>query len=172
MNAISLTKPKIEEEKVLVFKSEATIQYHAAIEDICALCVSPGVKYISDDVLKTKLNIKKGGSGHFDLLRRVELALFDFGNRKSHEEAKSAMKESGFEDAGLHEILHFTNFVAELPELEKDFSITALRDEMIDKSVEFVPTIYGLRKKHMRILMCFRADLPFKHSYFLGVRYL
>ena len=168
MEVITETEKKNEN---LVIKKEVTINYEQSIDSVCGVVLPPSVKYVSDDILKTKLNVKNA-PGFFGGLRKVELALFDFGANKCHNEAKTAMRDAGFENAGLHEILHFADFVSELSESEKEFSITALRDEMIERTVEFVPTIYVPKKKSLKILMCYRADLPFKHSYFLGVKYL
>ena len=138
---------------------QVVIDYDAPIQQVEVF----GVKYISDDVLKTKLNMTGIGE-------KVELTLFDLGPRISHDKAKTVIKSHGIEPAGLHETFHFTRFLHELP--DQEFNVTALRDEMVDRYVEFVPTIYSPGKNKARIIMAFRDDLPFKHSYFLGVKKL
>ena len=165
MEAIELTgvnkEKHLEKEiKNVIFRKRFSIDYDQKFNTIP---LPPTVKEVSDDVVNTV--IKMTGK------REVELILFDFGLDQCHEKAKEKIKEAGAEAAGLHEILHFSHSVKELF-FKGEFSISALRDEWIHGPVEFIPTIYCPRENILKIRMYYRHDLPFKQSYFLGVKYV
>ena len=166
MEAIEVDKKMMQKEVEVIFSKQVTIDYDVKINaslrvDLCK--AYKFIKEISDDIEKARIR-QKGE-------KKAEIVLLDFGEKISESQALKFLKEAGFESAGIHETLEMSKYLPELS-LRGEFSITALRDQWLDQLVEFIPTIYSARQDRARIMMCFAHDLPFKHSYFLGIKYV
>ena len=155
---MELNKTVMNEKKLKVlFEKQIVINYDLSFK---TFIFPSSIKSVSEDIAKVKV-LKKG-------MWSVNLVLLDAGNKLTHLLAKEMMlkQETLIEPAGLHEIVAFSHFLGEL-NFEK-FSVTALRDEMFERGVEFIPTLHGT-KKAAHLVTDFLDDLPFKKTYFLGV---
>jgi hypothetical protein len=151
MKAIEPRKSKLE----MVFTKEIVVDYGQPLLPE----VSPRyIKNISDDILKAKVEEKRTGRW------MVNVGLVFAGKRIDHREARSIIGAEGFNLAGVHETMALLPVIPELP--DEKFRFTALRDEMMDRGVEFVLTVHGT-KKAAQAVMDFRDFLPDKNRLFV-----
>lgn len=170
MEAIGIVKSQVNYGKDLepgiVFSKDVVVDYDMVINDKFIreyAMFHRNIKEISDDICQVKT--KRQGK------KKVKILLFDFGKEVGEKTAAENLRELDVESAGVHEIFQIAKHLEELP-IVGEFSISSLRDQWLDNAVEFIPTIYSIRKNSARIMMCMAVDLPFKHSYFLGVKYI
>ncbi|MFZ2310674.1 MAG: hypothetical protein WAW11_03960 [Patescibacteria group bacterium] len=151
MKAIAPRKSKLE----IVFEKEIVIDYDQPL-----LPVAPPryIKNVSDDILKAKVKEKRTGKW------LVNLGLVFAGKHIDHRVARSVIGEEGLNLAGVHETMALLPIIPDFP--DEKFRFTALRDEMIDRGVEFVLTVHGT-KKAAHAVMDFRDFLIDKNRLFV-----
>lgn len=151
MKAISPRTSKLE----IVFTREIIVDYDQPLLP----AVPPRyIKNVSDDILKARVVEKRTGKW------LVNLGLVFAGKKIDHRVARSIIGEEGFNLAGVHETMALLPVIPELP--DEKFRFTALRDEMMDRGVEFVLTVFGT-KKAAQAVMDFRDFLIDKNRLFV-----
>jgi hypothetical protein len=139
----------------IVFTKEVVVDYN---EPLLPAVPPRYIKTVSDDILKAKVQEKRTGKW------LVNLGLVFAGKRIDHTVARSVIGEEGFNMAGVHETMALLPIIPEFP--DEKFRFTALRDEMMDRGVEFVLTVHGT-KKAAHAVMDFRDFLIDKNRLFV-----
>ncbi len=112
-----------------------------------------------DDLVK----VKKKQKGR----KLIQLIMIDLGPRVSNEEAQSKMLSRGIHAAGIHEALHFSNYLEQFSDAE--FRVVFLRDVMKELHVDFIPVL-SKYKKAFNLYMNFRDCIPEMNVYFMGYK--
>ena len=156
MNALrESTQVEIE----VVMEKTVVIDYDQSVHLIALPKI---VREVSDHVDQVKL-LRRGK-------KEITIVLLKLKPGLMHREVKRIMLKNDIEQAGLHEIFHFSgHFLTEL--LDEGVCITSLQEEMRDRGVEFVPTVFCYnQRKLVKIMMCGIDDLPFRNTYILGIK--
>jgi hypothetical protein len=138
----------------VMFRTQVIVDYDLPLHP---RVLPRNIKDLSDDILKVTVHSKRTGKWI------VDIGLIFVGKRLDHVKAKEIIKEELLTLAGIHETLTLLPLIHELP-VEK-FRFTALKEEMIERGVEFVLTVYGT-KKNAYAVMDFRDFLPDKSRLF------
>lgn len=150
MEAIASKKITVE----IMFRKQVIVDYDLPLHP---RILPRNVKELSDDVLKVVVHSKRTGKWI------VDIGLVFTGKRLDHIKAKTIIQEESLNLAGIHETMALLPLLHELP-IEK-FRFTALKEEMLERGVEFVFTVYGTKKTAYAV-MDFRDFLPDKSRLF------
>lgn len=120
------------------------------------------IRKVNAEIIKVKL-LKVTGK------KNVNLILVKLEPKISYKSARSIMDDHGIKQAGLSDLMCFTNFFQEAP--NEDFYVVALREKMFSLGVDLTPVIscFG-KKKAGNVELVLRDGIPFLgNTYFLGV---
>jgi len=155
MNALKESTEVVE----IMMEGTVVINYDQSVHSIALPKI---VREVSDDVDQVKI-LRHGKAEVTIVLLKLKPGLM-------HREIKRIMLKYDLKQAGLHETFHFSaHFLGEL--LDEGVCISSLLEEMRDRGVEFVPTIFCYNKRKLvKIMMCGIDDLPFRNTYILGIK--
>ena len=139
----------------IVLRQKVSVNYD---EPAHTLALPKLIKEVSDDVKKAKV-LKKGS-------KQVSIVLLKLDSGLMHNEIKKVMFDHDIAQAGIHELFLFSYSLEHV--FEEGVHIVSLREEMLERGVEFIPTICCHRRS-ATINMTFRDYLPFKETYILGI---
>lgn len=147
----------------LIKRRTLVIDYDQPVNSIA---LPKTIRQVSSDVEKVKI-LRSG-------MAEVTIVLLRKPQNLIHFELKELMSEASIEQAGLHETINFSSLFLEELVYDSELRIIALREEMRQGGVEFIPTILcnisgHSRKKWYEISTLMRDDLSFQNTYILGI---
>ena len=151
MEAIVQRKSKVE----VMFRKKVLVDYDPPLYPVV---LPNNVKDVSDDVLKASIKEKRVGKWI------VDIGLIFIAKKIDHKTAKTIIKEESLGLAGVYETMSLLSMLHELP-IEK-FRFTALKEEMFERGVEFVFTVFGTKRAAYAV-MDFLDYLPLKSRLFV-----